>query len=238
MHEAYFSSEPASVAVATLDGLSHVWLRANARKDTADNGPDGQATEFWVADEIELDMPGPVTVSEVEAKFDALWEAHRRDGMSAEERMAEVEAAQALAASSMASVEAMGKIVVPTLDVTDAQAVGLKEFYPRWEDLLSAGATVEKGKYLVQDGELYRPNQTVTAQAHYQPKDTPTIYVHVNLAGDGLLVWDKDAIMYDTNIYNTGVKVHYPDAQGAVYVSKRDGNTSVPGADRWWELVE
>lgn len=139
--------------------------------------------------------------------------------------------------AQMETVKAMAEIVVPTLEVTDAQAVTLKDYYPTWESLLAEGATIEKGKYLVQDGELYRPNQKVTAQANYQPKDTPTIYVHVDLADDGLLVWDKDAIIYDPSIYNTGVKVHYPDADGPVYVSKRDGNTSVPGADQWWELV-
>ena len=29
-----------------------------------------------------------------------------------------------------------------------------------------------------------------------------------------------------------------PDADGAIYVSKRDGNTSEPGTDEWWELAE
>lgn len=31
---------------------------------------------------------------------------------------------------------------------------------------------------------------------------------------------------------------HYPDADGPVYVSKRDGNTSEPGTDEWWTLAE
>lgn len=81
------------------------------------------------------------------------------------------------------------------------------------------------------------PNQDVTSQAHQTPDATPTIYVRLSIGGDGIPVWSMDALHSDPNAYNTGKRVHYPGADGPVYESRRDGNTSTPGTDEWWSLV-
>ena len=102
---------------------------------------------------------------------------------------------------------------------------------------LMAGTTYTKDERFTYKGELYYPNQTVTAAAEHTPDKTPTLYVKLSVDGDGIPVWSMDALASDPNAYNTGKQVHYPDAKGPVYTSKRDGNTSVPGTDQWWELA-
>lgn len=39
-----------------------------------------------------------------------------------------------------------------------------------------------------------------------------------------------------TNLFDLGEKCHYPDADGPIYVSKRNGNDSEPTKDEWWVL--
>lgn len=107
--------------------------------------------------------------------------------------------------------------------------------YPKWD---GNGHTYEEGERFTYNGEIYYPNQKVTTQAQHTPDITTGIYVKLSLGGDGIPIWNMDALASDPNIYNTGKKVHYPDANGPVYTSKRDGNTSVPGTDQWWALDE
>ena len=102
------------------------------------------------------------------------------------------------------------------------------------------GDVVKLKDFFWYGGELYRCNQPELTITEGQTPDMnlPALYGHVSVAPDGILIWDADDLTGAPDIYNTGVKVHYPDADGPVYVSKRDGNTSTPGADQWWELEE
>lgn len=118
-------------------------------------------------------------------------------------------------------------------DLTDAQAASVSTLWPEW----SAGGVSYKVKDVVSyRGELYRCSQAHTSQADWSPSAYAAGWAHIAIAPDGLLIWTADAIESDPGIYNTGVKVHHPDAAGPVYTSKRDGNTSVPGEDEWWVL--
>ena len=86
-------------------------------------------------------------------------------------------------------------------------------------------------------GRLYRVNQPqLTGEAGKEPgaAGTEALYGLINFADDGVLIWSASALTGAPDIYNTGVRVHYPDASGPIYVSKRDGNTSTPGTDEWW----
>ena len=100
------------------------------------------------------------------------------------------------------------------------------------------GDTVKLKDFFWYAGELYRCNQPELTITEGQTPDMnlPALYGHVSVAPDGLLIWDADDLTGAPDIYNTGVKVHYPDADGPVYVSGRDGNTSTPGTDQWWTL--
>ena len=110
--------------------------------------------------------------------------------------------------------------------------------YTLWPER-HVGDTVKLKDFFWYEGELYRCNQPeLTITAGQEPdKNLPALYGHVSVAPDGILVWDADDLTGAPDIYNTGVRVHYPDADGPTYVSKRDGNTSTPGTDQWWELV-
>lgn len=106
--------------------------------------------------------------------------------------------------------------------------------YPEWD---GNGHEYVKDERFAYEGDVYYPNQDVTSQAHQTPDATPTIYVRLSIGGDGIPVWSMDALHSDPNAYNTGKRVHYPGADGPVYESRRDGNTSTPGTDEWWSLV-
>lgn len=92
-----------------------------------------------------------------------------------------------------------------------------------------------EGQRLYFNGEVYVVNQDHTSQRQWEPGATGTenLYTNISLAGDGIPVWQAPTGAHDA--YNTGDEVHYPDADGPVYVSKRDGNTSEPTKDEWWE---
>ena len=137
--------------------------------------------------------------------------------------------------SANPQIIAFAKLSAPSMaaSLTDAQVASISTLWPGW----SGDGVAYKVKDVVQyQGELYRCSQAHTSQTDWSPTAYAAGWAHIGIAPDGLLIWTADAIKSDPNIYNTGVKVHYPDAAGKVYVSKRDGNTSTPGADEWWTL--
>lgn len=126
-------------------------------------------------------------------------------------------------------------LLVPKLlaDATDAEAASIA---PLWPDY-AIGETYRQRDVVRHDGVLYRCSQpTLTAQEGQEPwRDGMTaLWTRITVAADGIDVWQAPTGAHDA--YNTGVRVHYPDADGPVYVSKRDGNTSEPSKDEWWTL--
>lgn len=80
-----------AVSIENTDGpFTHVWLRRNIEKDTADNGPDGEPYEFYAAEELYFKADGTPTVAELTERFDELWAEHEDDGKTQAERMAEL----------------------------------------------------------------------------------------------------------------------------------------------------
>lgn len=243
--KSYSSTRQDDVSVIDRgDGFSEVWLRREHVEDAADNGPEGPATTFWVCDEVSFVARGQTSVAEVTARFDELWQAHKDDGRPVEEVAAEASkaASEARAAAEMAgtdpSVMAFARMAVIPMaaDMSIAEGASVAKLWPERK----VGDTVKLKDFFWYGGELYRCNQPeLTITAGQEPdKNLPALYTHVNVADDGILVWDADDLTGAPDIYNIGVKVHYPDADGPVYVSVRDGNTSTPGADRWWALAE
>ena len=243
--KSYSSTRQDDVSVIDRgDGFSEVWLRRDHVEDAADNGPEGPATTFWACDEVSFVARGQTSVAEVTARFDELWEAHRDDGRPAEEVAAE---ARAAAAEAKAAAEQAGTdpqvmafarmAVIPMVaDMTVSEGASVSALWPERH----VGDTVKLKDFFWYGGELYRCNQPeLTITAGQEPdKGLPALYGHVTVAPDGVLVWDADDLTGAPDIYNTGVRVHYPDADGPVYVSGRDGNTSTPAADEWWTLDE
>lgn len=155
---------------------------------------------------------------------------------------ANVSTAQATADSAMETAQAAGTepavkaasvMYVNATAITNSQLSDVRDLI---EDFV-AGAEYEKGWIRRYNGSYYRMAQDIdsTTSTTYQPGEgTESLYTLIDLAADGIRVWHMPTDA--TNSFALGEKAHYPDADGAVYVSKRDGNTSEPGTDEWWTL--
>lgn len=91
MVETYYGPKPDRVRVEHLDGRTHVWLVRDAVADTVDNGPDRDPVEVYTGKLLRFTLWGTLSAEDAEAHFDELWAQHENDGMSAAERIGEVE---------------------------------------------------------------------------------------------------------------------------------------------------
>ena len=148
------------------------------------------------------------------------------------------QAADSAAESANPQVVTFARMALPSMaeGMTVSEGASVSTLWPERK----VGDTVKLKEFFWYAGELYRCNQPELTITEGQTPDMnlPALYGHVSVAPDGILVWDADDLTGAPDIYNTGVKVHYPDAGGPVYVSGRDGNTSTPGTDQWWTLKE
>ena len=141
--------------------------------------------------------------------------------------------AQEEQAAGTASSVAASRIFVNATAITNSQLADVRELI---EDF-APGAEYEKGWIRRYEGAYYRMAQDInsTTSTTYQPgTGMESLYTLIDLAPDGIRVWHMPTDA--TNSFALNEKCHYPDADGAVYVSKRDGNTSEPGTDEWWAL--
>ena len=148
------------------------------------------------------------------------------------------QSAEAAAESANPQVVTFARMAVAPMaaDMTVSEGASVSTLWPERR----VGDTVKLKDFFWYAGELYRCNQPELTITEGQTPDMnlPALYGHVSVAPDGILVWDADDLTGAPDIYNTGVQVHYPDADGPIYVSGRDGNTSTPGTDQWWTLKE
>lgn len=115
--------------------------------------------------------------------------------------------------------------------LTDEQAEQVTNVHPSW----AAGVAYAVGKRVKHDGKLYRCVQAHTSQEGWEPPVTPAMWVRTAPEGE-IPVWVQPTGAQDA--YNTGDKVHYPDAEGPVYVSLIDANVYSPETyPQGWELV-
>ena len=156
---------------------------------------------------------------------------------------ANVATAQATADSAMETAQAAG--TEPAVKAASALYVNASTTLTNSDvadvrDLINdfkAGGEYAKGAIRRYEGAYYRMAQDIdsTTSTTYQPGEgTESLYTLIDLAADGIRVWHAPTDA--TNSFALGEKAHYPDADGAVYVSKRDGNTSEPTKDEWWTL--
>lgn len=146
---------------------------------------------------------------------------------------AAMEAAQS--AGTDPAVEAFARIAIVPMaaTMTDEQALETSTLWPEWSDT---------AHYIVDDivrhgTRLYRCEQEHTSQADWTPDTAASLWSAIDIAGDGIEVWTQPTGAH--NAYNTGDKVHYPDAGGDVYESTIDGNVWAPDAyPQGWQKVE
>lgn len=112
------------------------------------------------------------------------------------------------------------------ISLSDEDAIGCVELFPAWE--ADAAYTVdERVRY---GDKLYRCVQAHTSQADWTPPSTPALWTEVAKPGE-IPVWRQPVGAEDA--YMIGDKVHYPDADGPVYVSTVDNNVWEPGVYGW-----
>lgn len=119
-------------------------------------------------------------------------------------------------------------IVKASASLSDEDALGAVELFKAW-----AADTVYAVDERIRYGEkLYRCVQSHTSQTEWTPGTTPALWTEVAKPGE-IPVWRQPTGEQDA--YMTGDKVHYPDADGAVYVSTVDNNVWEPGVYGWEE---
>ena len=115
--------------------------------------------------------------------------------------------------------------------LSDSDALEAVELFPPWE----IGRLCKVGERLRYADKLYRCEQEHTSQAGWEPPNVPALFTEVAPPGE-IPVWRQPTGSQDA--YQTGDKVHYPDADGPVYVSKIDGNVWSPEAyPAGWEEI-
>lgn len=110
--------------------------------------------------------------------------------------------------------------------LTDDDAIQAPALFPAWVP----GEPYEAGKRLTYKGKLYKVLQAHTSQADWTPDTAVSLYVEVAKPGE-IPVWKQPTGAQDA--YALGDKVHFPDAEGPVYVSVVDSNVWAPNVYGW-----
>lgn len=116
------------------------------------------------------------------------------------------------------------------VSLTDTDALDAVELFEHW----AVGHSVSIGDRLEYGGKLYKCVQTHTTAAEWPPDATPALWTEVAKPGE-IPVWKQPTGAQDA--YMIGDKVHYPDADGPVYISTVDNNVWEPGGVYGWELA-
>lgn len=94
-----------------------------------------------------------------------------------------------------------------------------------------AGSCIAHGSNLVGDPQLYRVQQSHTAQADWSPDKTPALFAPMGLGKDGIPLWSQPAGTYDAYCIDDTVEF-----DGVVYRSLTNGNVHSPAAfSAGWE---
>ena len=109
------------------------------------------------------------------------------------------------------------------ISLDDTDALEAVELFPAW----APGVEYTVDQRIRYGDKLYRVVQAHTSQADWTPDKTPALFTEVALPGE-IPVWKQPTGAQDA--YNTGDKVHYPDADSPVYESTIDNNVWSPEA--------
>lgn len=108
----------------------------------------------------------------------------------------------------------------------DTTALTAVELFPAWTTQTQYVANT-RVRY---NAQLYRCEQAHTSQDDWTPDITPNLWTPVAAPGE-IPVWRQPTGAQDA--YRIGDKVHYPDADGPVYVCTLDYNIYAPGVAGW-----
>ena len=115
------------------------------------------------------------------------------------------------------------------ISLSDEDALEAVDLFPKWAENI----TYHLNERIRYNDNLYRCEQEHTSQADWTPDSVPALWTQVALPGE-IPVWVQPTGAQDA--YMTGDKVHYPDADGPVYICTIDYNIYAPGV-YGWEVV-
>lgn len=186
-------------------------------------GEDGEPSELWDGEDAEWWERGADVPDECEYGVLVPY---------TEEELAEIEGRR-VSALARSQLPALAAMVLPSMtpSMSLSEVASVSALLPEWR----VGAKYAKGEAFTYEGKVYRAAQGIPeAQDIYRPgTGTESLYTLIDLAPDGIRVWHMPTDATDS--FALGERCHYPDADGPVYVSGRDGNTSEPTKDEWWE---
>lgn len=132
------------------------------------------------------------------------------------------------------AVNTVAKMLVSeNSEIKNSDIPEIIELIPDWQPDIS----YKRGQIVKYDNKVYRLAQDTTSTDIYKPgTGTESLYTLIDLAEDGVRVWHMPTDA--TNSFALGELARYPTASDPIYRSKRNGNTSEPTTDAWWELVE
>lgn len=113
-----------------------------------------------------------------------------------------------------------------SVSLSDEDALDGVELFPAW----AIGVDYALDVRVRYSGKLYKCAQAHTSQSNWTPPDTPALWTEVAKPGE-IPVWKQPTGAQDS--YMKGDKVHYPDADGPVYVSTLDNNVWEPTVFGW-----
>ena len=118
------------------------------------------------------------------------------------------------------------RIEQAAVSLPDGDALEAVELFPAWaaDTVYALDVRVRCG------GKLYKCVQAHTSQESWEPPNVPALWTEVAEPGE-IPVWKQPTGAQDA--YQTGDKVHYPDADGPVYVSTVNDNVWIPGVYGW-----
>lgn len=231
IEKSYSDARPNEISIEKVGKFTSVWLRKNIVEDTADQGPDGsEAVTFWTWDEVFFSVPGNMTESEAEERFDELWEEYGEES-DAKAAITELEK-KVESASIDPAVPALLSVVYPAMSasLTETQQVEFISFTPDWEP----GVAYKKCQPVMRNGQLYRVSKDHTSQLTYPPETAgESLYYPITVAEDGIIVYRTCYGDYD--MVHKGEKRHYPGADGPVYEALENTSYSPDAYPSHWK---
>ena len=128
---------------------------------------------------------------------------------------------------------AVTMMVSNSTTISNSEIGDISDLIPDWKPDIS----YKQGQLVKYDNKVYRLAQNTTSSDIFKPGEgTESIYTLIDIAEDGVRVWHMPTDA--TNSFALNELAHYPTASDPIYRSKRNGNTSEPTKDEWWELAE
>lgn len=152
-----------------------------------------------------------------------------------EEAAAKAEEARKVAERERAAYKALAVMSVASLDFSAKSTSSISALAPLYTEYVEEGQFYKKGTPFIYNGRYFRASQDITTQKTWHPGDagTEALFYEFFIADDGVVIWHDVAGEY--NAYDYGDRVHYPDADGPIYVSQVNDNAYSPAVvpDNW-----